>query len=125
MSTDFGLPSVDIESIEKCIAGLKLNKAAGHDGIFSEHIINSHPSICVHLKQLFTMMLSHSYVPDAFGSGVIIPIVKDKCGNVSSVDNYRPITLSPIISKLFEALLLDKYCKFMCTDDLQIRYRMQ
>jgi hypothetical protein len=31
--------------------------------------------------------------------------------------------LSPIISKLFEALLLDKYCKFMCTDDLQFGFK--
>jgi hypothetical protein len=123
VSSDFGLPFVDIESIEKCITGLKPNKAAGHDGVFSEHIINSHPSICVHLKQLFTMIFSHSYVPDEFGFGVIIPIVKDKCGNLSSIDNYRPITLSPVISKLFEAFLMDKYCKYMRTDDLQFGFK--
>jgi hypothetical protein len=117
------LPNVDVESIEKCISALKTNKAAGHDGIVAEHIINSHPAIVVHLKSLFSMMLSHAYVPDAFGMGVVIPIVKDKCGNLSSIDNYRPITLSPVISKVFESLLLNKYSNYLRTDDLQFGFK--
>jgi len=36
------------------------------------------------VKLLFSMMIGHSYVPEAFGYGVIIPIIKDKCGNGSS-----------------------------------------
>jgi hypothetical protein len=51
---------------------------------------------------LFTMMLKHSYVPESFTSGVIIPIVKDKRGDLTSTQNYRPITLTSIISKIFE-----------------------
>lgn len=65
------------------------------------------------------MMLNHYYVPDAFGSGIIVPIVKDKSGDLSSVDNYRPITLSPVISKLFESFILAKYSDCMKSDDLQ------
>ncbi len=80
MSSDFGLPCVDFESIEKRKGGLKANKAAGHDGKFLDHIINSRPALSMHPKQLFTNILSHSFVPDAFGFGVIIPIVKDECG---------------------------------------------
>lgn len=117
------LPNVDVESIEKCISELKANKAAGHDGIVAEHIINSHPAIVVHLKLLFSMMLSHDYVPDAFGLGVVVPIVKDKCGNLSNIDNYRPITLSPVISKVFEAFLLHKYGHYIHTDDLQFGFK--
>jgi len=29
-------------------------------------------------------------------SGIIVPIVKDKSGDLASVENYRPITLSPV-----------------------------
>lgn len=62
-------------------------------------------------------------MPDAFGFGVIIPIVKDKRGDISSIDNYRPITLSPIVSKLFESLLIEKFSIYMCTDDLQFGFK--
>ena len=91
------LPYIDVECIERCIKLLKPNKAAGHDGISTEHILNSHPALVLHLKVLFEMFLKHSYVPNALGIGIIIPIIKDKHGDFSSVDNYRPITLSPII----------------------------
>ena len=115
--------TVDIESVERCVQMLKPNKASGHDGISAEHVINSHPAVILHFKLLFTMLLTHSYVPLAFGHGIIVPIVKDKRGDLSSIDNYRPITLSPIISKVFESYLLVKYASYMCSDDLQFGFK--
>lgn len=69
------------------------------------------------------MMLSHSFVPKAFGLGIIIPIIKNKQGDPSSIENYRPITLSPVISKLFESLLLELYSRYMRTDSLQFGFK--
>jgi len=59
------------------------------------------------------MMLLHGYVSSSFGTGIVVPLVKDKSGDLSSVDNYRPITLSPIISKIFESVLIIKYGMFL------------
>jgi len=47
-------------------------------------------------------MSVHGVVPDGFGVGIVIPIVKDKLGDITNANNYRGITLSPVISKLFE-----------------------
>jgi exonuclease III len=113
----------DVVSIERCISMLKLNKAAGYDSLVAEHIVHSHPSIVLHLKLLFSMMLIHAYVPNAFGIGLVVPIIKDRHGDPSAVDNYRPITLSPVISKIFESFLLEKYSKFLPTDDLQFGFK--
>ena len=115
--------TVNIESVERCVRLLKPNKASGHDGIAAEHIINCHPAVILHFKLLFHMLLTHSYVPLAFGHGIIVPIVKDKRGDLSAIDNYRPITLSPIISKVFENYLLDNYANYMCSDDLQFGFK--
>jgi len=117
------IPSVDIDIIERCIAKLKHNKAAGHDNITAEHISYSHPAIVLHIKWLFTMMLKYSYVPDDFGIGIIVPVIKDHHGDPTSVDNYRPITLSPVISKIFENLLIEHYANYLCTDDLQFGFK--
>ena len=68
-------------------------------------------------------MLNHAYVPEDFGIGIIIPVIKDPRGDVSAVDNYRPITLSPIVSKLFELLLLDLYSAKLLSDDLQFGFK--
>jgi hypothetical protein len=50
-------------------------------------------------------MLKHGYVPNQFGRGIIIPLVKDKHGDLTSSSNYRGITVSPVISKIFEGCL--------------------
>ena len=117
------IPNIGTESIERCINKLKCNKAAGCDGLKAEHILNCHPSIVVHIKLLFTMMLTHSYVPEDFGFGIIIPIVKDARGDVASLDNYRPITLCPVMSKVFEYLLIELYSEHFSTDDLQFGFK--
>jgi len=54
--------SVTVENIEQAVNKLSTKKAAGIDGITSEHILYSHPCLIVHLKLLFHMMLLHGYV---------------------------------------------------------------
>ena len=67
--------------------------------IVAGHIVHCNPSIIIHIKLLFTMMVSHSYVPESFGVDIIVPVPIDKSGDFSSLDNYIPITLSPVFSK--------------------------
>ena len=57
--------------------------------------------MAVHLCALFRSMILHGYVPNDSGSGIIIPLIKDKTGDVNNVNNYRGITLMQGISKLF------------------------
>ena len=57
-------------------------------------------------------MLKHCYVPNDFGRGIVIPLIKDKRGNVNDSANYRGITISPVISKIFELCLMDKLTNF-------------
>ena len=45
-------------------------------------------------------MLELGHVPHDFHYGIIIPVIKDQCGNISSANYYRGITLSLTISKL-------------------------
>jgi len=91
---------------------MKRGKAAGYDNLTLEHIVNSHPSLICHLCKLFNLMLKNSYVPNDFGRGIVIPLIKDKRGNVNDSANYRGITISPVISKIFELCLMDKFDEF-------------
>ena len=54
--------------------------------------------IVVHLKLLFGLIFLHGFVPDDFGSGIIVPLIKDKSGNMNDIHNYRPITLTSVQS---------------------------
>ena len=63
---------------------VKLGKSAGIDGLAAEHFVYSHERISVHLAMLFTSMLTHGYLPDAFMTTSIIPILKNKNGDTSA-----------------------------------------
>jgi len=108
--------------IQKCI-GLKKRKAAGLDGLMAEHVRFAYPILSVHLSRLFTMLYKHSMVPDEFGRGIVIPLLKNVDGNKFTTDNYRGITISPVISKLFETVLLSQFKNQLISDSLQFGFK--
>lgn len=85
-SKDYSSSNVfDISDIEAAVDSLKVGKAAGFDEIVREHITHSHPSLIVHLKFLFNILMLHGCVPESFGIGVVIPLVKDKSADVCNI----------------------------------------
>ena len=68
-------------------------------------------------------MLKLGFVPDEFGQGILVPLIKDSSGDKTKCDNYRCITLSPMFSKVFEYCLLDKYSNYFNTSDLQFGFK--
>ena len=67
------------------------------DGLQDLHF--SHPIICVLLSILVKLILKYSYVPDVFGVGMIIPLLKGDDCDPTVCDNYRAITISPLSVK--------------------------
>ena len=115
---------LSVEDVDYVIRNnMKCGKAAGADNLTLEHIIYSHPSIILHLCKLFNLMLKHGYVPDQFGRGIVIPLVKDKNGDVTNSENYRGITVSPVLSKIFESCLLLKFEPFLYSSELQLGFK--
>ena len=54
---------------------------------------------------------------------VLIPIIKDKLGDISSSDNYRSIALSSLIQKVFDYVILLLHGHKLTTDELQFGYQ--
>jgi len=82
---------------------MKRGKAAGLDKLTTEHLVHSHPVLFAILAKLFNIIMLAGYVPYGFRLSYTVPLPKVK--NVSStnaVDNYRAISISPILSKIFE-----------------------
>ena len=115
--------TITVETIDRCIRNLKLHKASGPDDLSAEHVMHAHPSLIIHLKLLFHFIISHSFVPSAFGQGIIVPLVKDKSASINSISNYRPIMLTPVISKVFGGLLLMICQEKLATGELQFGFK--
>ena len=68
------------------------------------------------------MCLSHGYLPSALIKTTIVPIVKNKAGDLSDSNNYGPIAIAIITSKLLESGLLLKFSDYLTTCDNQFGF---
>jgi hypothetical protein len=101
------------------ISKFKKNKSAGPDGLFGESFMYGGRRLCTMLTFLFNMCARFSYVPKHFAEARIIPLVKSKAGDLSDVNNYRAISVSNCVTKLFELVLF----KYLDTQHYSDTYR--
>ena len=109
--------------VEKVIKNLKDGKSNGMDGIYSEHFKYADKKINCILKLCFNAMFMHGYIPPTLMDTIIIPLVKDNKGDITDRDNYRPIALTCVSSKILELLILDKYGSYMQSNDNQFGFK--
>ena len=112
-----------MNDVDSSIRVLKMGKACGYDGITAEHIIYSHPLIVLLLSILFNAIVRYAYVPDSFAKGVIIPILKNNELDDTTIENYRGITLSCVVSKLFEKCIMGMFKDYLYSSELQFGFK--
>ena len=111
--------------IERCIAKLKNGKSNGMDNVSSEHLKYSSPRLACMLALCFTKMFSHGYLPTHMLSVQLVPIIKSKSGLISSKDNYRPIAIASVLSKVLEMIILERVELFVYTHENQFGFKKQ
>jgi len=116
----------DVELVEKSVSSLGRGKAAGLDSLTAEHLQHSHPALFCVLNKLFNLMIENGYVPDGFGLSYTVPLPKINNASLSkslTVDDFRGISISPVLSKVFEKCILDRYQRFFETSDNQFGFK--
>ena len=87
-------------NILKIIQSLNPSKAHGHDKISIWMLKICEKSICRPLELMFNDCLANTIFPFDWKKGNIVPVRK-KNGK-QCLNNYQPISLLPICSKIFE-----------------------
>ena len=86
------------------IKNLNANKSHGWDNISIRMIQLCGKEIILPLQLLFKSMLEEGIFPDDWKKSNVVPVHKKESTNL--IKNYRPISLLPILSKIFERLML-------------------
>ena len=68
-------------------------------------------------------MFKHSYMPQSMINSIIVPFVKNRCGNLTDKNSYRPIALSSITSKVFVHIILLRLEEYLWTTDNQFGFK--
>jgi hypothetical protein len=92
---------------EEIRTNLNPKKAPEFDLITGEILKNFKRKDLVKLTTLIDACIQLNYIPDAWKTAEVIMIPKPG-KNLSEVESYRPISLQPIMSKLFEKLILKR-----------------
>ena len=82
-------------------------KSPDKSGLAAEHLKCYRPVIIDSVINLFNQILQEKSVPGPLKAGILIPVLK-KLKDFSKLDNYHGITVTPIIGKLFETVLLPR-----------------
>ena len=98
----YGDTRITPDIVRFCVGKLKPHKDDGKYGFKSDHLINGTNKLFTVLSIMFNAMLTHGFNPDDLLRSTIISIPKDSRGSLCSSDNYRGISLSNSICKLFD-----------------------
>jgi hypothetical protein len=116
--------TISVELVDFAMNELHAGKAAGLDQLQTEHLINSHPILYKILSLLFNLILQLGVVPSEFGQGLLIPIPKDSgARGILKVSQFRGITISPVISKVFEHCILKLFKTYLYSSDRQFDFK--
>lgn len=99
--------------VYEALLALNTTKSKGIDGISPKILSRCASALSQPIHHLFIRCLIHHSLPSEWRIHLISPIPKS--GDLSSVTNYRPISLLCVISKVLERLIYDKIIDFVST----------
>lgn len=115
--------SITVHDVIKSVSHLKSGKSDGYEGLCSDNLIHAPHSLFVILTLIFNAMIVHGVSPDSMILGTMIPIPKNRKQSLMDSNNYRAITLSSIIGKVFDWVVLLKESDNLCSSDLQFGFK--
>ncbi len=108
--TDQNVKKTNCAEIRRYIKKLANKKAPGIDKIHNILIKNVPKIVIKQLKRIFNATLKLNYFPSKWKKSLVIPIPKPGKTR-SSPTSYRPISLLPTLSKIFERILYNRLLK--------------
>uniref|UniRef100_A0A669E0D3 Reverse transcriptase domain-containing protein n=1 Tax=Oreochromis niloticus TaxID=8128 RepID=A0A669E0D3_ORENI len=118
-------PSLIVQEYEvrRTLRAVNPRKAAGPDGVTAKVLKECADQLAGVFTKIFNTSLSQSCIPPCLKSATIVPLPKRT--NISSLNDYRPVALTPVIMKCFEKLVRRHImsCLPPTLDSLQFAYR--
>ena len=100
--------SFSVEEIEHALKKLKSKRCGGADGLVAEHLKYGGPMLVLWLKRILNKIIQLEKIPPSFKLGMITPVYKGKGRDPLSCNNYRGITLTSVLPKVLEILVLSR-----------------
>ena len=116
---------IEASEIKQLIKELKQRKSPGLDLITNEYLIFGGNTPCHYLTLLFNAIIESEIIPESFKTGSVVPIYKGKNKDKTMPSNYRGITLTSAIGKLFEKVLISRIDSWLSEKRITFPHKLQ
>ena len=115
--TQFTIPHITPQKVEELLQHMPSHKANGSDGLGAKILKAAAPAISMPLSRLINRCIDTGTFPSAWKSAKVTPIYKGQ-GSKEDKNNYRPISVLPLLSKIFEKHVHQALYSYMRSNNL-------
>ena len=115
LSDQFTLSTIDYKQIERIIAAMPSNKAPGIDKIPIRVIKDCLNPIVHPITSIVNASFQNCVFPSKWKTAVVTPIPKE--GDQEQANNNRPISLTPVLSKVCERVVHNQLTSYLQSND--------
>lgn len=118
-TTSFFLRPVSCREIDDIISRLKNKPSRDIYGMNASIIKAAKNDLSQPLERLINVCIKEGYFPDQLKIGRVVPVHKK--GDMNDCRNYRPISVLPIISKIFEQVIANRLAEYLENKNYLVR----
>ena len=112
----FILRTTDVQTVIDLIKKIDGKKATGLDRIPCRLLKSAVDVVAPSLTEIFNQSISRGVFPMEWKLARVTPVFKK--GSKSDVNNYRPISVIPIVAKIFEKIVYDQLYRYLNSNNL-------
>ena len=102
----FDFAEIDSQRVLEILKTLDIKKAVGIDGLDTKLLKEAAPIVSEQLTRMFNFSLRTGQIPNEWKTAKVTPIHKG--GDKQDPNNYRPISIIPIVMKVLERVVHDQ-----------------
>ena len=104
------------KTIHSLLSKLSVSEATGLDKISARLLRVCPDLIADSLCSIFNRSINTGIFPEKWKCSKVVPLIKE--GVRKDLNNYRPITIIPIVAKVFERIIYDQVNTFLVDNGL-------
>lgn len=118
---EFVLKHVTESFVFKELCNLDITKSTGLDGIPARFLKDAAPFIKIHITFLINMSISEANVPSDLKLAKVKPLFKK--GDRLKPENYRPVSILSIVSKILEKAVYSQLESFLMENNILYEFQ--
>ena len=117
----FYFSHVTVETVQEILQNFDITKSAGIDNISGLFLKDGAKVLSSPITQLCNLSISTSSFPDGCKTAKLLPLYKKGCK--TDPQNYRPISLLPLVSKIIEKIVHNQTQSFLNENNILFNFQ--